>query len=382
MNKRKISLFFFLLVFISSILLSSCQSVDREIRAILIKGEAQILKNGESVWKPLENKTIIVIGDSLRTGIDSWVNLEINDGSILGLTPETEVSLGTFSKSMKNPETLFSLFDGLVYANITKELGKGFFKVKTPVLTGSVVGSKMSVQYIPELKASSVTCFEGNVDAEFTSDSNSNPTSCHLISGVKLSPSSTDDVTVKKCQYPVKVSRLEAQAYSDWEMMGISLLNLIKTEQIRGLTQTKEARFTITPTPTDIILPTETSTPLFTSTPTLTPNPLLMSTITVDPAMPPSAEEEANSGIHDYTFTATASGNCKVEPSGKIGQMMIQFKGNQVILSSGGNRLSFSKVGENMYQGIDGDDVVLMTFGASGFTGKSNCAEWVYTRVK
>ena len=383
---QKKTLFFICIIisFLTILSLVSCSkeledSPERQVTALIYKGQPEILRSGQSVWQPLEHKTAVFPGDAIRTGDDSWVYLEITDGSLAGLTPNTQASLVTLSASIKDPVTLFDLAEGLMYVRVTKELGKGSFKVSTPVLTGSVVGSKMSVEYIPSLNAAEVACFEGEVEVEINYDA-AEGQSCHLISGVKLAPSSLDDVTITKCEHPPLVQELEVQAYSSWEKIYIDLEFQIQTETARANTQTRQAQFTKTPTATAVILPTETPLPSLTPTITLTPLPVIRPTITVDPDAPLSAEEEANSGVHNYSFTAAYTGVCKGPTSGEILQMNIQFEGNQAILSDGSNRSVFDKVDVNTYQAVSGVDVVIMTFTQDGFMGDTVCVNWVYTR--
>ncbi|KPL74838.1 hypothetical protein ADN00_13450 [Ornatilinea apprima] len=365
--------------------LSACSSPaveasSRQMVALTRSGQPEILRNGEANWQILEHKTIIQPGDIIRTGEDTWVYLEINDGSLVGITPNTQASLVTFSTSLQDPITLFDLADGLIYVRVTKELGGGSFKVHTPVMTGSIVGSKMAVQYISSLNTADITCFEGNVNAEIDYNPQESPLSCHLISGVKISTSTKDEWTVKKCQNPAPVQRYELDAYSDWEEMYIDLEFMRQTEAARNQTLTKVARYTKTPTPTEAVEPNQTPLPSSTPTITATPAPVLRPTITVDPDAPLSSAEQANSGTHNYTYTASYSGNCSGPASGEINQMQIRFEGNQVILASGNQQSQFAKVDENTYQASDGVDIVTMTFTEDGFTGESQCVFWTYTR--
>lgn len=385
MQNKRLAAMILACLFILLLVLTACSSPaveesGRQMIALTYKGQPEILRNGEANWQTLEHRTIIQAGDTIRTGEDTWVYLEINDGSLVSITPNTQASLGTFSGAIQNPVTLFDLAEGLVYVRVTKELGNGSFKVHTPVMTGSIVGSKMAVQYISSLNTADITCFEGDVNAEIDYNPQESPLSCHLISGVKLSSSSDDEWTVKKCQNPAPVQRYELDAYSDWEEIYIDLELMRQTEAARVQTLTKVARYTKTPTPTKAVEPTRT--PLPTSLPTITdtPAPALRPTITVDPHAPLSSAEQANSGTHNYTFTASYSGNCSGPASGEINQMQIRFEGNQVILTDGTQQSQFAKVDENTYQASDGVDIVTMTFTEDGFTGESLCVFWTYTR--
>ena len=144
---------------------------------------------------------------------------------------------------------------------------------------------------------------------------------------------------------------------------------------------------TDTPVASGVLTPTASTKTIDPSGATETPIPTITATfalfrpsITVGPDATPSAEEEANSGLHDYAYTATYSGTCQGSSGGIMKNLLISFNGNQVTFVNTDNTSVYDKVGENTYQAISGSDVVIVTFTPDGFTGESVCVKWIYHR--
>lgn len=379
MKKIQSGIFFIIMLFLFHIIAgcspSQTDSSSRTMKALTVHGDSEILPAGNSTWMPLQHGSAIQIGDTIRTGFEGSVYIEMSDGSLLGITPGTQASIVEFSSSMKDPQTLVDLSAGKVFVRVTKALGEGKFEVRTPVLTGSVVGSKMSVQYIPSLKSADVACFDGKVDTKISYDPEENMTACHLIPGVKLSASDDDEWTVKKCEHPVKVQQLEVQEFSDWEQMYLDIENMKQTEAAKHATQTKAAKFTHTPTPTELILPTETFTPGPSLTPSLTPRATLLPTL-VYQSEPLSAAEMANQGTHTFTRKATYSGECS-GPASTTESLTIKFENGTMSIAGS---LTLGKVAENTYQAENDGDPLTVTLNGSGFHASGSCVEWEFLR--
>lgn len=371
-------LFLILLVVFAGVASCSSTATNQAVRsmtALTLHGDSEILPAGKSEWQPLQHGSVIVIGDTIRTGNEGLVYIEMNDGSLLGIAPNSEASMVEFSSGMKDPQTLVDLTGGKVFVRVTKELGKGRFEVRTPVLTGSVVGSKMSVQYIPSLKTADVACFDGKVDTKISYDPEENMTACHLIPGVKLSANSDDEWTVKKCEHPVKVQQLEVQEFSDWEQMYIDIENMKQTEAAKYATQTKAARFTHTPTPTEVISPTDTLTAGPSLTPSLTARATLLPTLEYH-LEPLSAAEIANQGTHTYTKKATYSDGCS-GPASTTETLTIQFENGSMSIAGS---LTLGKVAENTYQAENDGDSLSIVLRETGFHATGSCVDWDFIR--
>lgn len=378
--KKILSGIYFIILLILFNIITGCSptqtgSSSRTMKALTVYGDSEIQPAGNSTWMPLQHGSAIQIGDTIRTGFEGSVYIEMSDGSLLGITPGTQASIVEFSSSMKDPQTLVDLSAGKVFVRVTKELGEGKFEVRTPVLTGSVVGSKMSVKYIPSLKSADVACFDGKVDTKISYDPEENMIACHLIPGVKLSASDDDEWTVKKCEHPVKVQQLEVQEFSDWEQMYIDIENMKLTEAAKYSTQTKAAKFTHTPSPTEEIIPTDTYTPGPSLTPSLTPRATLLPTL-IYQAEPLTAAETANQGTHTYTKKATYSDGCK-GPASATETLTIQFENGTMSIAGS---LTLGKVADNTYQAENDGDALTVTLNGSGFHASGSCVEWEFIR--
>lgn len=367
-----------------SFILVSCQSKGRAMTIVMMEGQPEIQKKGSADWKLISVGMVVTPGDSLRTGPNEYIWTEIDDGSVFGLGRETEARLATLSASYTDPVTLIDLVDGMVFVTVTKSLGKGNFEVKTPIITAGVVGSKMAVDYDSKKSTADIACLEGTVEGKYGDDTASPQVDSGYILGVSIGT-----ITHEYNGYTYK-ARSTDEVYNEfnwfdsrYETSYSKTMDPLYTATSLTLTQrvielTKLAK--ITPTITSTEESASTLTPTITSTPVPLAN--LRPTITVDPGQPLSEEEEANTGIHDYTFDATFSSDCSGAPAGMVQQMTIQFQGNQVILSTNNNRNVFDKVAENTYQAYDGiDDIVIVVFTADGFySEKTDCFNWVYTR--
>lgn len=103
----------------------------------------------------------IAAGGGVQTGINGRVRLDISDGTIMRLAPETQFTLDVFSPVVENPSTRFLLEAGHVFIQVTKELGTGSFELKTPSGVAAVRGSLMAVEFHPANGHMIATCLEG-----------------------------------------------------------------------------------------------------------------------------------------------------------------------------------------------------------------------------
>ncbi len=387
MNKSRIISLFIGCLLLVILFLVSCGDQGRQMSVVMIQGEPEILRKDTTEWKPLLEGSIINAGDQLRTGENEYIWMEINDGSVVGLGKETLAGLVTLSRSMTNPVTLIDLSEGMFFVTVTKALGKGSFKVQTPIVTGSVVGSKMAVNYDKSKSTAEIACLEGTVEGEYGDDTKSPQVDSGYILGLSIGTIEKGfNADIYKARPADEVynefswfdSRYKSPYDKTWDPIytGTSL-----TQTQLAINQTKQARITpsltLEPTNTSMLPPTTA-----TVTPTPKPGQVGRPTIMVGPNETLSPEEAANSGWHDYNLAATYSGECYGAPTGFFPQMFIEFEGNQVTLSSSGQESVFYKVDSNTYQGVDPEgSFVNFIFTSTGFTGGvEGCYEGVYTR--
>lgn len=353
--------------------LAACGNKGRLMSVNMAVGAPETLAQNGGDWIAAKVGVVLKPGDSLRTGENTWTRVDINDGSIISLAPETEIRLVELSNEMDNPETLLELVDGMVYVEVTKALGSGHFVVQTRIASASVVGSEMAVSYDSEENNFEVGCIDGNVHANI---GNAADQSTQVLHGGDVVGLSGDNAKNEFSSRPM--DEMDRQQYASLTWWG--------GEGTPGMIVRRKS-----PTPTNTRLPTQkassTSQPTEAiETATITAAEVIqketpLPTIEVTEGTPLTAEELAVSGNHNYTFSAVYSGNCS-GPAGGTMNITIDFKGNQALFSGEGQTSSFSKVGDNTYQAVDpSGDVIHVTFTGSGVHGEAACASWDYTLV-
>lgn len=126
-----------------------------------VNGSAEALPAPGVAWQTASVGQQIAAGGGVKTGLNSRARLDINDGTIVRVAPETQFTLETLSPDLENPSTLFLLEAGKVFIQVTKELGTGGFELKTPSGVAAVRGSLMAVEYYPDNGHLIATCLEG-----------------------------------------------------------------------------------------------------------------------------------------------------------------------------------------------------------------------------
>jgi hypothetical protein len=99
-------------------------------------------------------------GGQARTGEESKVRIDLTEGTIIRLAPQSEFTLTELNEDMQNPFTRLKLAAGKLWVILTGgELG-----VDTEMGTVTVRGSYMSVDYYPAYSLLIVTCLEGDCE--------------------------------------------------------------------------------------------------------------------------------------------------------------------------------------------------------------------------
>jgi hypothetical protein len=100
---------------------------------------------------------IILAGGIVRTLPDSKARIDLSEGTIVRLAPQTAFTVTQLSQDSNNPFTLLRLFTGKVWII----LNGGSLDVETPVGVASVRGSLMSTSFDPATGVYKITCLEG-----------------------------------------------------------------------------------------------------------------------------------------------------------------------------------------------------------------------------
>lgn len=108
-------------------------------------------------WQAAAEGDGLAAGGGVRTGDEARARVDISDGTIVRLAPNTEFTLRQFN----DPVTQWSLSAGKLWISVTKALGGGAFEVETPNGVAAVRGSLMGVEYYPANGHMIITCLEG-----------------------------------------------------------------------------------------------------------------------------------------------------------------------------------------------------------------------------
>lgn len=127
-----------------------------ELKNDVTKRETDIID-----WQSAAEGDEINTGGGVRTGDESRVRIDISDGTIVRIAPNTEFALLELSPTETDPITRLKMETGKVFVWVTKALGLGTFEIETPSGVATVRGSLMSAQYERDTGRFLITCLEG-----------------------------------------------------------------------------------------------------------------------------------------------------------------------------------------------------------------------------
>jgi len=112
----------------------------------LVRGNVEIQKAGESVWKGASVKAGLSIQDKVRTGNDGKCELTLDDGSLIKLRENTTMQINDLSQddSTKKKSSVFMLLLGKLFAKVTPQEGSKF-EVATPAAVAGVRGTEFAI---------------------------------------------------------------------------------------------------------------------------------------------------------------------------------------------------------------------------------------------
>jgi hypothetical protein len=107
--------------------------------------------------KPAADGDVLVVGGQARTGAGSTTRLDLTEGTIVRLAPNSQFTLTELTPDVAAPSTRLSLMAGQVFVIL---LG-GSLEVATPVGAATVRGSYLGVAFDPATNHLTATCLEG-----------------------------------------------------------------------------------------------------------------------------------------------------------------------------------------------------------------------------
>jgi len=120
-----------------------------------VEGDVFLVDKGKD--KPLKVNQKIDLGDQIRTGQESIVEVTYSQGTVIRIGEKSDVKL-TGSEAAG----IVQVNGGKVWANVHK-LASGQFKVSTPVATAAVRGTVFRVEQGTD-SSSTIALYEGKVD--------------------------------------------------------------------------------------------------------------------------------------------------------------------------------------------------------------------------
>ena len=129
------------------------------------EGEVFIQKQGEEIWLPPEVDIPLEQGDKIRTGKDARAEILMDDGSMVKLEEESELTIKALSADYQKKSISASLFlfFGRMLSNVAKFTSrKSRFDVHTPTLVAGVRGTEFIVE-TTDSEQTDVGVFDGKV---------------------------------------------------------------------------------------------------------------------------------------------------------------------------------------------------------------------------
>jgi ferric-dicitrate binding protein FerR (iron transport regulator) len=152
-----------------------------------------------AAWQTAAEGDGLAAGGGVRTGEEARARVDISDGTILRLAPNTEFTLVQFSLEAADPVTQWSLSAGKLWVSVSKALGAGSFEVETPNGVAAVRGSLMGVEYYPANGHMIITCLEGQCRLTQPSSGQSTDLTAGQQTGIPgfgLNPGAARDIDV------------------------------------------------------------------------------------------------------------------------------------------------------------------------------------------
>lgn len=129
------------------------------------EGKVWFQKPGEEIWLPVQKYMALGEGDRIKTDSTGYVEILMDDGSLLGLEGESEITLKELSADFETKKifSTVSLWFGRSLSNIHKfSYRESKFEVQTSTAVAGVRGTEFIVETI-DSERTEIGVFEGNV---------------------------------------------------------------------------------------------------------------------------------------------------------------------------------------------------------------------------
>ncbi len=237
-------------VIILSLVLAACGPAETNERPPItaalseLEGLVEAKAPGETTFTQVVAGLVLQIQSQIQTGADGKVRLDISDGTILRLGPQTLFTLEGEEQTASGPLTKVKVAAGQIFII----LSGGALEVDTPSGVASVRGSYMEVRIDPDTGLIYITCLEGDCTAQ--------------TNGGQVSFTAGQTATITRDDLPPELGEMSPEDILRWLQN-----NPEATAVIVPLTATVAARATDTPEAPEEPSATPTFAPSGTATP-------------------------------------------------------------------------------------------------------------------
>ena len=206
------------------------------------EGQVSIQKAGEADWLPVEKGMPLENQDRLKTGNDGYAEILYDDGSLVKMEENSEITLEEVSADYKSKKitSKVSLWFGRLLLNIAKFThSQSRFTVKTPTVVAGVRGTEFVVESLTE-EQSDVGVIEGEVGVEGLDEQGKSVESSKVIlkpgfqtSAFKFKkPGMPIPLKEQMLSHAVKIELLRKKAIDIRQNLPKIMENRIKTRQL------------------------------------------------------------------------------------------------------------------------------------------------------
>ncbi len=110
-------------------------SVGRAVRLSVVDGQAKVMQDGEVIADPATANMPIFEGSAIATGNDGRVELQLEDGSVVRVTPNSQITMAELSQQGEARKTAVVVNSGLVYVEFQTPATESSFQVSYGMVT-------------------------------------------------------------------------------------------------------------------------------------------------------------------------------------------------------------------------------------------------------
>lgn len=139
------------------------------IKVLKVFGDVNHQKSGQAVWNKSNSGDILNISDSIRTGLDSYAELEISPSNKMRVKEKSQVLVKDLDKESKDPDGKavklidFALLEGDIVLQLDKLPKDTLLQVSSPTAVAGARGTAFGVKYSPENQTTDVGVLESKV---------------------------------------------------------------------------------------------------------------------------------------------------------------------------------------------------------------------------